>query len=147
MNVINSLISSAGFFVLLATHANAALNQYGFPAQCSIYQACQDGVCVRVYLPVSSVIIFAENDVYSMASSLDGQRYKLGYFETLEEAKLSVDGYEDRDFGSVVIPNNEVADAFGMNFHSTISRGGYTTVSDDVTKLVCSAIRINGELN
>lgn len=146
MKLFTSILTTSGFVILSAASAYAAWDQYGFPAKCSIYSACENGVCVRVHVP-NSMFLFEESNRYSIATSPTDERHKLGYFNTLEDARQSATNNDERDFGHVVVPNNEIADAFGMNIHDVVSRGDETFVSDDMVKLVCSATRLNEDAN
>ncbi len=126
-----------------STGAFAVVAQYAFPARCSIYAACDGETCVSVWFPASSVLLIKENEEFYLAGSED-RRVNLGYFETLELAQEFVASDTTRNFGAVLIPNDEIADAFGMDVRSLYFSRGTTFVSDKVTKISCSAI--NGGL-
>ncbi|WP_341366085.1 hypothetical protein [Yoonia sp. BS5-3] len=140
MKTYRSVFRAAILTSLIPTLLSAAFDQSGYPAGCSIYQVCEGGVCIRGNLPISSVTLIEDNGEYFMANSIEGVRYKLGYFSSLDEAQEFVSTAPERDFGAIIIPNNEVADAFGLNYHSVVTGHG-TYLSENVTKLICSALR------
>ncbi len=117
----------------------AAWDQYGFPANCSMYAACEKQVCVRANLPLSSLILSRKNNDYFLEGNED-RRIKLGYFENYAQAETYIKKNPKPDYFTVIVPNDEIADAFGMNLIPISNWGHNARLSNQMTKISCSAI-------
>lgn len=111
-------------------------------ASCSIYEICEDEICINVSLPFSSILLTEDSGEYHMTNSIESYRAKLGYFNSFDEAQEFVSRAEERDFGAVIIPNDEISDASGLSYYAVVSGRG-TYLSEHVTKLICSTLRFD----
>jgi len=96
-------------------------------------------------LLLSPVVLQNDDGEFSLVSSDMNERFNVGYFKTLESAQEYVASSNSREFSNVIIPNDEIADAFGIDFRAIRTFGNRgSIVSDKVMKLSCS--RIDGGL-
>jgi hypothetical protein len=125
---------------LTPTMLMAQFDQSGYPAECDVYEACQNDVCIRISLPLSSITVIEDEGAFYISDSLEGNRLKVGFFASFDEAREFVSSTENLDFHHVLIPNDEVADAFGLNYYPINSFRG-PPFPEEITKLGCSAWR------
>ncbi len=90
-------------------------------------------------MPLSSVKLTLDGDTYHLEGR-GNERLKLGYFKDLDQAVNYLESRTRPDFSTVIVPNYEIADAFGMNLIPLVRRGDSTVMSNRVSKILCSAI-------
>ena len=105
-----------------------------------MYAACEKQVCVRANLPLSPITLIRENNSYFLEGNED-RRIKLGYFDSLAVAAEFIKENPKPDFSTVIVPNSEIADAFGMNLVSISNWGHNAFLSNQMTKISCSVVR------
>lgn len=104
-----------------------------------MYAACDEKVCARASLPLSSLVLSCENNDYFLEERED-RRVKLGYFENYAQAKTYIKQNPKPDYFIVIVPNGEIADAFGMNLVPISNWGHNAFLSNRMTKISCSVI-------
>ena len=128
------------FAALVSTSASAFYDQTGFPARCAIASACEADTCIELMGLPFEVLVVEESGTYFVVSGETNRRIQVGYFDDISAARRFLAAGSPRDFGHFFTPNDELADAFGLDAYAVESTGNTTTVSPRMTKLVCSKI-------
>ena len=75
-----------------------------------------------------------------MTNDFDKPKVKLGFFESIDQARSFVTRAIDRDFGTVIVPRNDVSDGFALSVYSVQTTAGKTGISNQFTNILCSKI-------
>ncbi len=92
-----------------------------------------------VTVPLYSLTLIREGEAYFLIGNAS-ERRKLGLFEDPINATSYLNENPRPDFSTVVIPNNEIADGFGLNFIPLVRSRDLVVMSNRITKFTCTTI-------
>ena len=127
-------------FTVTTVPAATRYDRLGYPAACSIYDVCENDLCLRPNVPLNAFLLIDQDGVLFMTNDFDKPKVKLGFFESIDQARSFVTRAIDRDFGTVIVPRNDVSDGFALSVYSVQTTAGKTGISKRFTNILCNKI-------
>ena len=118
----------------------AAWDQSGFPANCRTYAVCDGETCVGTVGNLEGGFVLIQVSEEMFVSSNDIHRSVIRLFASLDDANQNIGRSGLGGANYVMILNQDISDAFGINIYPIATIGGERKIRSVHQKFICSGI-------